>query len=177
MNSRFYERAMLDQTLHVWKDLANNMSTKDLMNADLWTYLSENCLTKTDRASMAHSLEVRVPMLGNDVINLATSIPTEYHFDKIGGKRILRELAKRHLPESTWNRKKHGFSVPLQDLFNNEWEAPIDDLISRCNEIAPFLNCKSVQNLWHDAKVKKGSRRLAYTFAVLLQWLEGNKLC
>jgi asparagine synthase (glutamine-hydrolysing) len=177
LNSQFYKDMKIDQTLHVWKDLAGNMSTRNLMNADLWTYLSENCLTKTDRASMSNSLEVRVPMLSNNMLDLATSIPVEYHFDNSGGKRILRELARRNLPESTWNRKKHGFSVPLQDLFNSSWQDPIDDLVDRCDEIAPFLDSKSVQDLWRDAKVKKGSRRLTYTFAVLLQWLDVNKLC
>ena len=175
-DSQFYDKAGIDKTMHVWRDLAKDMSIRSLMNADLWTYLSENCLTKTDRASMAHSLEVRVPMLGNDMLDFATSLPTEFHYDNDGGKRILRELAKRHLPESTWNRKKHGFSVPLQDLFNNEWEEPIDELVNRCNKIAPFLDEKFVQKLWKDAKIKKGSRRLAYTFAVLLQWLESHSL-
>jgi asparagine synthase (glutamine-hydrolysing) len=175
-DSRSFDKAKIGKTLHVWRDLANDMNTRDLMNADLWTYLSENCLTKTDRASMAHSLEVRVPMLGNDMLDLATSIPTKFHFDNHGGKRILKELAKRHLPESTWNRKKHGFSIPLQDLFNGAWEEPIDDLVLRCSNIAPFLNSKSIKTLWNGAKNKKESRRLAYTFAVLLQWLDSNSL-
>jgi len=175
-DDQFYSKVEIEKTLHVWRNLAKDMSTRDLMNADLWTYLSENCLTKTDRASMAHGLEVRVPMLGNDMLNFATSLPKEFHYDNKGGKRILRGLAKKYLPESTWNRKKHGFSVPLQDLFNNEWEEPIDDLVSRCNKIAPFLDEKFVQKLWKDAKIKKSSRRLAYTFAVLLQWLESHSL-
>ena len=47
------------------------------MRADLWTYLSENCLAKVDRASMAHGLEVRVPLLGNRVVDFALSQPAE----------------------------------------------------------------------------------------------------
>ena len=165
-----------ENTIYLWRDLSEEMDTRGLMHADLWTYLSENCLTKTDRSSMAHSLEVRVPMLGNDLLDLAPTIPTSYHFDSGGGKRILRELAKRHLPESTWNRKKHGFSVPLQGLFNSSWQEPIDDLIYRSASIAPFLNEQSIRVLWADAKNKRGSRRLAYTFAVLLQWLDSNNI-
>jgi len=176
LNSDIYEYAQIEKTLNLWRNLAGDMKTKDLMRADLWTYLSENCLTKTDRASMANSLEVRVPMLGNDVLDLATSIPIEHHFDKLGGKRILRELSKRYLPESTWNRKKHGLSVPLQDLFNSSWGEPIDDLVNRCHEIAPFLNAKSVKGLWVDAKRNKGAKRLSYSFAVLLAWLDANGL-
>ena len=88
----------------------------------------------------------------------------------------MRNLAKKHLPETVWNRKKHGFSVPLQSLFNGAWSEPIDDLVSRCDDIAPFLNYQAVQEVWSSSKSKKASRRLAYTFAVLLQWMVVNKV-
>jgi len=176
LDRQYYSQAKISETMHLWRNLANNMSTKELMDADLWTYLSENCLTKTDRASMANSLEVRVPMLSSEMLDLATSIPIDQHFNNNGEKRILREVARRHLPGSIWKRKKHGFSIPLQELFNSDWEHPIDDLMSNCNSIAPFLNSDTVQRTWSLAKHKKSSRRLAYTFAVLLQWLYVNNL-
>ncbi|MBE8232395.1 MAG: asparagine synthase (glutamine-hydrolyzing) [Endozoicomonadaceae bacterium] len=176
LNEDIYDVCKIDDTLHVWRELAGSMNTKQLMDADLWTYLSENCLVKTDRASMAYGLEVRVPMLGNSVLDLATSIPTSYHIDELGGKRILRKLAQKHLPESTWNRKKHGFSVPLQTLFQTSWHEPINELVERCDDIAPFLNHQAVSQLWQNAKKKKASRRLGYTFAVLLQWLDTHNL-
>jgi asparagine synthase (glutamine-hydrolysing) len=66
------------------------IGTAALMRADLWTYLSEDCLVKTDRASMAHGLEVRVPFLGNPVLDLVLGWPAEVHFDADGGKALLR---------------------------------------------------------------------------------------
>jgi len=170
----------IENTLERWRTLARGfagqMNTARLMRADLWTYLSDNCLAKTDRASMAHGLEVRVPMLGNPVLDQVLQWPAGVHFDTGGGKAILRELARRHLPEAVWNRPKHGFSVPLRALFNGPWRAPGEELTSRCGDIAPFLDARAVSRLWSDARAGKASLRLAYTFLVLLIWLDRNRL-
>lgn len=164
-------------TLGLWRNLAvaggGNMDTASLMRADLWTYLSENCLAKTDRASMAHGLEVRVPMLGNPVLDAVLGWPAQVHFDP-HGKAILRELARRYLPAAVWDRPKHGFSVPLRQLFSTAWRDAADDVLSRAGAIAPFINADHVRALWRAARAGRGSRRLAYTFVVLLIWLDHN---
>ncbi|MGH8673009.1 MAG: asparagine synthase (glutamine-hydrolyzing), partial [Burkholderiales bacterium] len=114
-----------EDTMKNWIELASRwgqpIQTAALMRADLWTYLSEDCLVKTDRASMAHSLEVRVPFLGNPVLDLVLDWPAEVHFDSAGGKALLRAIAQRVLPETAWNRPKHGFSVPVRPFFNGAW--------------------------------------------------------
>ena len=170
------ERLRAQDTLRRWRDLAGPMDTARLMRADLWTYLSENCLAKTDRASMAHGLEVRVPMLGNPVLDAVLGLPAAAHYDAGGGKAILRALAARTLPEAAWKRPKHGFSVPLKELFNGRWREAAEASLERCGELAPFLRAQSVRALWQSARGGRGSRRLAYTFIVLLTWLEKHRL-
>jgi asparagine synthase (glutamine-hydrolysing) len=169
-----------EQTLQRWRQLAlsfgGHMDSGSLMRADLWTYLSENCLAKTDRASMLHSLEVRVPMLANAVLDRVLALPARVHFDAAGGKVLLRRLAQKHLPEQVWNRPKHGFSVPLKTYFNGQWQNVGDELFDRSQAIAPFLQNNSLSALWNEAKAGKASRRLAYTFLVLLIWLDKYKL-
>lgn len=166
-----------ERTLGLWRDLiaelGGHMDSATLMRADLWTYLSENCLAKTDRASMAHGLEVRVPMLGQPVLDAVMTLPASAHLDG-GSKWLLTDLAKRHLPETVWNREKHGFSVPLQPLFRGAWHTVCQEAIARTGKLAPFLNSPSVQSLWQHTLTGKGSRRLAYTLVVLLLWLEGK---
>jgi asparagine synthase (glutamine-hydrolysing) len=166
-------------TLESWRDLVlsfgRGMDTASLMRADLWTYLSEDCLAKTDRASMAHGLEVRVPMLGRPVLEQVLRWPAAAHYDTGGGKALLRELARRHLPRAAWDRPKHGFSVPLQNYFNGQWREVCDDAISRCATLAPFLDARAVRTLWREARAGRASRRLAYTMVVLLVWLEANR--
>jgi len=168
-----------EKTLELWRNLlqsfGDRVDTAGLMRADLWTYLSENCLVKTDRASMAHGLEVRVPILGNHVLDAVLTMPARVHFDS-EGKALLRELARWYLPAPVWQRPKHGFSVPLRRLFSGAWREIGDDVVSRSAEIAPFLDAGQVQALWQNTRSGHGPQRLGYTFVVLLLWLDGHRL-
>ncbi|CAB1370369.1 asparagine synthase (glutamine-hydrolyzing) [Denitratisoma oestradiolicum] len=168
-----------ENTLGLWRDqiaeLGGKMDAATLMRADLWTYLSENCLAKTDRASMAHGLEVRVPLLGQPVLEATLGLPAEAHFAG-GTKALLTELARRHLPETVWNRPKHGFSVPLDKLFNGPWRGRCEDALTRIEQLAPFLDAGAARRAWRDGLSRRGSRRLAYTLVVLLLWLERHGL-
>jgi len=178
LNDETWRSCHPEQTLKLWTDLVEangGMTSAGLMRADLWTYLSENCLVKTDRASMAHGLEVRVPMLGNPVLDAALTLPAAAHFDP-EGKAVLRALAKKYLPEGTWKRPKHGFSVPLQSYLKGPWREICDDCFSRCGSLAPFLDSRAVTSLWQNAQAGRGSLRLAYTFAVLLIWLDRHQI-
>ncbi|HQR04147.1 MAG: asparagine synthase (glutamine-hydrolyzing) [Proteobacteria bacterium] len=171
--------ADVPRTLGLWRDLiaelGGRMDTATLMRADLWTYLSENCLTKTDRASMAHGLEVRVPLLGQPVLDATLSLPAAAHFAG-GSKSLLTGLARRHLPETVWNRPKHGFAVPLSDLFRTAWRPRCEAVLADVEKLAPFLDAAAVRRAWTQALQHRGSRRLAYTLVVLLLWLEKNPL-
>lgn len=163
-------------TLALWRELAGEMDRAGLMRADLWTYLSENCLAKADRASMGHGLEVRVPMLGNAVLDAVLALPAALHFDAGGGKALLREIARRSLPQTVWDRPKHGFSVPLRELFAGSWRGAAEGALAQCERRAPFLDAQAVRRLWRAALTGRGSRRLAYTFVVLLLWLEAHRV-
>jgi asparagine synthase (glutamine-hydrolysing) len=179
VSDEVWRRSVPERTMGLWKDLLEGfgpeIDTASLMRADLWTYLSENCLVKTDRASMLHGLEVRVPMLDNEVLDRVLRLPADVHFQP-GSKAILNELARRHLPEQVWNRPKHGFSVPLQNNFNNQWSEVCSDYVGRSSTLAPFLNEGAVGDLWNQARQGKASRRLVYSFIVLLIWLEQHQV-
>jgi asparagine synthase (glutamine-hydrolysing) len=160
-----------EDTLRRWRELAGDMDSAALMRADLWTYLSENCLVKTDRAGMAHGLEVRVPLLGNAVTDFALAQPAARHLEP-EPKALLRRLAREKLPAEVWNRPKHGFSVPLRENFNGPWRALVEEVIGKTRKVAPFLRSDAVESLWR----KQGSRRLLYSFVVLLLWLERARI-
>jgi asparagine synthase (glutamine-hydrolysing) len=168
-----------EDTLGLWRSLANGyggrMDSAALMRADLWTYLSENCLVKTDRAAMAHGLEVRVPFLADDLADFALEQPAEPHL-KPERKALLRALARRHLPREVWDRPKHGLSVPLGDLFDGPWREPCEDAVRSAQDLAPFLRADQVAAQFRAARAGRGSRRLAYTFVVLLLWLRKRRL-
>jgi len=175
----FAAAAKPENTLGLWRDLVAEyggcMDTATLMRADLWTYLSENCLAKTDRASMAHGLEVRVPMLGRPVLDVVLGLPADVHCAG-GPKSLLTEIARRSLPETVWNRPKHGFSVPLDALFRTAWRETCESAIDAAPQCAAFLDAAAVRQLWRDAVAGRASRRLAYTLVVLLLWLERHRI-
>ena len=84
-----------------------------MMRFDFETYLPEDVLTKVDRMSMAHSIESRVPLLDNQVIDFAASLPASMKIRQGRRKHILKEAIKGLLPDTIVNRKKQGFGVPL----------------------------------------------------------------
>ncbi len=166
-------------TLELWRELAARHGGYDrdaLLRADLWTYLSENCLAKTDRGSMAHGLEVRVPLLANCLQDRMLKLPAEVHFDSGGGKALLRALARRHLPEAVWNREKHGFSVPLRANFAGPWRDWCEAQVTATRMRAPWLTAGAIDALENEARQGRGNVRLFYTLAVLLAWLETHPL-
>ncbi|WP_321391007.1 asparagine synthase (glutamine-hydrolyzing) [uncultured Desulfuromusa sp.] len=87
---------------------------------ELKSTLPDGILVKVDRMSMANSLEVRSPLLDYRVIELAGSMPSKWKINRRNKKVILKEVAKLNLPSPLINRKKQGFTVPLDNWFRNE---------------------------------------------------------
>jgi asparagine synthase (glutamine-hydrolysing) len=87
---------------------------------DIKTYLVDDILTKVDRASMANSLEVRVPLLDHKVMELAAQIPASLKLRGREGKYILKKVAARHLPQQVVHRKKMGFSMPVKEWLRSD---------------------------------------------------------
>ena len=84
-----------------------------MMRFDAETYLPEDVLTKVDRMSMAHSIESRVPLLDNEVIAFASTLPAAFKIKNGRRKHVLKEVAATLLPGEILNRRKQGFGVPL----------------------------------------------------------------
>jgi asparagine synthase (glutamine-hydrolysing) len=83
-----------------------------LQDVDLGTYLVDDLLTKTDRASMAWSLETRVPFMDTAVANFALSLPARHKVRGFEKKRLLRRAVGPLLPDQVVNGRKRGFSIP-----------------------------------------------------------------
>ncbi len=81
---------------------------------DLETYLADDILTKVDRASMARGVEVRVPLLDIDLVNMAFSIPSELIYANGERKSLLKRAVEPWVPEFVRNGRKKGFSIPLR---------------------------------------------------------------
>jgi asparagine synthase (glutamine-hydrolysing) len=83
--------------------------------ADHLFYLPDDLLLKEDRMTMGASVEGRVPFLDVGLVEFAAALPLASRFEGWQGKRLLRRIARRHLPARIVDRPKHGFSVPTED--------------------------------------------------------------
>ncbi len=93
--------------------------------ADLMTWLPGRMLTKIDRTSMAHSLEVRPPLLDHKLVEWAGSLPAAYKMKNGKGKRILKQAMKQRLGEDVLARKKQGFDMPVAALMRRRENNPL----------------------------------------------------
>ncbi len=84
---------------------------------DFKTYLPGDILTKVDRASMAHSLEVRVPILDHEFVDWVSGLPPEWKLRGREGKYVFKQALEPHLPKDLLYRPKMGFAVPLAKWF------------------------------------------------------------
>ena len=96
---------------------------------DFKTYLPGDILTKVDRASMAHSLEVRTPFLDYEFVEWAASLPSGAKLKGGEGKHVLKESLRPLLPEEILFRKKMGFAVPLDVWFRGSLKDHIAEVV------------------------------------------------
>lgn len=98
-------------------NLYNAVRSLDVLDRAIYiyikTYMTDDILTKVDRASMANSLEVRAPFLDTDFATFAAGIPPEFKLRNFTTKWILKEVLKERLPRETIGKPKQGFAVPV----------------------------------------------------------------
>jgi asparagine synthase (glutamine-hydrolysing) len=129
-------------------ELAREASCRDgrsgaadaLIRQFLATYLPEDILTKTDRAAMFNGLEVRAPYLDRDFADYACALPATLKYRSGRGKYVLKQLARRYLPDRIVDRRKHGFGVPIDALLRSAFRDRCSDtLLDRSNPVSPWF--------------------------------------
>lgn len=160
-----------DEQARPWGD----RYTMDLMmRTDIRTYLSENCLFKTDRASMIASLEVRVPYLDERLLDRILSLPATEKIKNGQLKSLLIPLAQRLLPCEVWDRPKHGFSVPIGSYMAGSWCTMITDVVNWAEANVPLFDYTYLRQRISKNQRDEASNRDLWIPLVTLFWLYGH---
>jgi asparagine synthase (glutamine-hydrolysing) len=124
-----------DSLLERMRKMTTDCDPADPMNRilafDLQYGLPGDMLYKVDLASMYHALEVRVPFLDREVVDLVTAWPSRWKVDGATTKAILVEAYRDVLPEEVLLRPKQGFEVPVGEFFRNELHDMFRDVVTR----------------------------------------------
>jgi len=142
-----------------------------MMLADQTTYLPDDLLAKVDRASMAVSLEARVPILDHRIVELSWRMPENMKIRAGVTKWVLRQVLYRRVPREMIERPKTGFSVPVDAWLRGPLRRWADDLLSpeslaKCE----FLEPAPIVREWEAVKSGTGSGISVWTILMFQAW-------
>ncbi|MEZ4240580.1 MAG: asparagine synthase C-terminal domain-containing protein [Myxococcota bacterium] len=147
-----------------------------MMLLDLRTYLPDDILTKVDRASMAVSLEARVPLLDHRVVALAWRLPMRAKLRGGETKWALRQVLARHVPRRLWEREKSGFGVPIDAWLRGplrEWAQELLDPAGLRRE--GYLRPEPVAALWAaHASGRSNAHHQLWDLLMFQAWLRAR---
>jgi asparagine synthase (glutamine-hydrolysing) len=156
-------------SIEVLRDYYDRADTDDLLSkiqyVDIKTYLTDDILTKVDRASMAVSLEVRAPMLDHKFMECVASIPSGLKLKNGEGKYILKKALEPVLPQNILYRPKQGFAIPLDVWFRKELKDLAYNVILETDD--GILDKKFLKKIW-DEHQKGYYDRSALLWATLM---------
>jgi asparagine synthase (glutamine-hydrolysing) len=147
---------------------SNLSGLKKIMNLDFDTILFSDFLVKMDIATMANSQEGRSAFLSKELLEYIPTLPDNYKIKGKTTKFMLRQLAKKYLPEILISQPKRGFEIPLKKWIDNELKIPVFDYLSTSNSFYKnFVEEKFVHDLL-NRKVKIADEKRAKILWTLL---------
>jgi asparagine synthase (glutamine-hydrolysing) len=142
-----------------------------MMLTDLLTYLPDNNLAKVDRASMAVSLEVRVPLLDHRLVEFSFRLPLSMKIREGQTKWALRQVLYRHVPRALVEREKMGFDAPIGDWLRGPLREWASDLLAQPTLEDSSLDPGRVRVAWREHLERRANHGLSlWVVLMLLAW-------
>ena len=157
-------------TAPLYAEVAEFDQVTRMQYVDLWFWLVGDILLKTDKMSMAHSLESRVPFLDREVFEVSASIPPSLKLNEAQTKIALRESAERTIPHSWAQKEKLGFPVPLAAWLRDEFLFEPVRREFESDEAARFFDVDELLRLLeeHRGGIADNSRRIWIVYSFLM---------
>ncbi|MEW6534751.1 MAG: XrtA/PEP-CTERM system amidotransferase [Candidatus Auribacterota bacterium] len=122
-----------------------------VLYTEIKTFLPDDYLVKVDRASMAHALEVRVPLLDHKFMEFCAKIPADYKLKGFTSKYIFKKSLEKLLPDSILYRKKQGFEIPIDTWLRKELKDKASSiLMDRGSFISTLIQRSYIEKLWNQ---------------------------
>lgn len=157
-------------------NLSSRFGGSDNLAPYLWFdqkyFLPDDILTKTDRMSMAHSLEVRPPFLDHRIVEFAASLPTSLKIHGSQQKVVLRELMRDKLPASVLGHKKIGFDIPVHDWLRGCLRALMLDVLMDAKADSLFRGEVIEMKIRQHLERKENLGYHLWGLIVLLLWMK-----
>jgi len=147
-------------------DVVNN-----IMRLDMTTYLPDDLLVKSDRASMAASLEVRLPFLAYPLVEFALGLPPSLKVRGMTTKYLLKKSVAPYLPEYIMKRPKKGFGIPVAKWLRQEFRPVVDELLCQSFvEKQGIFKWEYIQAMLDQHMSMRADRRKELWTLLMFQW-------
>lgn len=166
---------------NTFEDIENYLASCDaedplhkLLYLDAKLYLQDDILVKTDRASMACSLEVRAPFLDYKFVEFVARLPHQFKLNKLTTKYIFKKSMGKILPEKIIKRKKKGFGIPVAKWVRGELKPLVLEVFNKDKiDREGFFNCHAIEEILNEHFAgKKDNRKLIWTLLIFELWYD-----
>jgi len=173
------KKTLLDKMIDNFESLNESLragNVRSKMFEDIGNYLPNNILSITDKASMACSIEARVPLLDHNLVDFALSIPEEINFPNSSPKKLFSNTFKEYIPKEIISRKKDGFGMPIHEWIEN-WAEDIGKELTLhlVPEIGNLFDMKIINKHLTNNILRRRSAQTLFSLYVLNFWLRTHK--
>lgn len=132
------------------------------MHIDREGWLVDESLMRTDKMTMSHGLEARVPILDYRLVELSENIPTNWKFSlwqnpkTFQGKKIWKDAVREYLPQHIMNQEKRGWFTPMAKWLRNELKDPVTAVLEEAKQNTEYFNPVGIEHIWKEHREGRG---------------------